>query len=87
MWGYPRYDYAKIDELFTNENDPSLLRVSYIDIETYVGEDTDTGLPPTDSFPSVFNNEHAISLITTIQNGQIVCQALNDIDEKYVFIV
>jgi DNA polymerase elongation subunit (family B) len=84
LWGYPRYDYAKIDELFTNENDPSLLRVSYIDIETYVGEDTDTGLPPQDSFPSVFNNEHAISLITTIQNGQIVCQALNDIDEKYV---
>jgi DNA polymerase elongation subunit (family B) len=83
-WGYPRYDYAKIDELYSGENDTSLIRTCFIDIETFVGNDTDNGLEPENQFPNIWQNCHEISMITSIQNGIIKCQHLSKIDKNEV---
>lgn len=56
IWGYPRFDYAKIDELFpgTINYDLNLLRVMALDIETEVEG----------GFPDVRSGSEKINLIT-----------------------
>ncbi len=79
-WGYPRYEYAMIDDLYSGENDPSKVKICFIDIETAVGPDTDDGSIPEENFPSVFLNKHPITLITTCIGNKIVCLSTTELD-------
>ena len=77
VFGYPFYEYTKINEMFKEEHDSSKVRVVHIDIETLVGSDQDGNPESYDSFPNVLNPQHAISLITTQYNKDVFIYSLD----------
>ena len=62
IWGYPRFDYATINELFpgTITYQADMIRTMGIDIETAVS----------DGFPSIFTTDDEILLITVSFKGK-----------------
>jgi DNA polymerase elongation subunit (family B) len=85
VFGYPNYEYSKIDELFTEEHDTSKLKTAFIDIETFVGNDQDGNPENYDSFPNIMNPQHAISLITTLIGNNVYVYGLeNQWDEDVI---
>lgn len=79
IYGYPNFDYAKVNELFGSDFDTSLLSICYIDIETKVGDDCDEDRKHNyDSFPSIEDPHHEISLITFLLDGVVNVFTTND---------
>lgn len=63
IWGYPRFDYAKIDELFPGvvNFDLSLIRIMAIDCETTVSH----------GFPDIFHPKEEVTLISASFKGKV----------------
>lgn len=88
IWGYPRFDYALINELFPDEIEASQddMRVVAFDIETEVAGSDDASM---DAFPNVFVPRNPINLITMSFRGKYFtfgCKPYihNDPDVTYV---
>lgn len=70
IYGYPNFEYSKVNELFGADYDTSLLSTCYIDIETKVGDDCDEDRAHNfESFPSIEDPHHEVSLITFLLDG------------------
>lgn len=79
IFGYPNFEYSMINELFTDEFDMGVVRTMNVDIETYVGDDCDPEYADKfESFPSIEDPHHAISLITFECDGEVHIFSLAD---------
>lgn len=84
VYGYPKFENIKIKELFGHSVPvPSMIKVLYFDIETYVSDDTDHGRKCVNSFPNVFVPEHEINLITSLIDDKIYVMALESVDTAW----